>query len=255
MKGSDYIFNHVNLLEYHFHKVSLNRGSSYIPQPEWVSHKKSTLNPYNHSDNRCFLYAIVIALNYHNIDNNPQRISNLLPFIASYNWLNIDFPAGHKDYSTFEKDNMDIVLNILFVPHNMQEIRHCYISKHNKTRNTHANLLMITDGFGKWHYVAIKSISGLLHGITSTHNGDFYCLNCFQSYRTQNKLEKHEQLYGKHDFCNLKLPDEKHKYISSTSGKNSLKNPFIIYADLECLLFNMDSCENTNNNSFTECKS
>ena len=76
MKGSNYIFNPVNSLEYHFHKVSLKRGSSYIPQPDWLSHKKSTINPYNHSDNLCFLYAIVIALNYHNIDNNPQRISN-----------------------------------------------------------------------------------------------------------------------------------------------------------------------------------
>ena len=180
----------------------------------------------------------MIALNYHNIDNNPQRISNLLPFIPNYNWLNINFPTGHKDYSTFEKDNMDIALNILFVPHDMQEIRQCYISKHNKTRNTHANLLMITEGHGKWHYVAIKIISGLLRGITSTHNGDFYCLNYFQSYRTQNKLKKHEQLSGKHDFCNLKLPDEEHKYLSSTSGKNSLKNTFIIYGDLERLLFN-----------------
>ena len=76
IKGSNYIFNRVNSLEYHFHKVSLKRGSSYIPQPDWLSHKKSTINPYNHSDNLCFLYAIVIALNYHNIDNNPQRISN-----------------------------------------------------------------------------------------------------------------------------------------------------------------------------------
>ena len=83
IKCSDYIFNHVNSLEYHFHKVSLNRGSSYMPQPEWISHKKSTLNPYNRSDHRCFLYAIVIALNYHNIDNNPQRISNLIPFIPN----------------------------------------------------------------------------------------------------------------------------------------------------------------------------
>ena len=105
----------------------------------------------------------------------------------------------------------------------MQEIRQCYISKHNKTRNTHANLLMITEGHGKWHYVAIKSISGLLRGITSTHNGDFYCLSCFHSYRTHKKLKEHEQLCGKFDFCNLKLPDEKHKYISSTSGKNTLK--------------------------------
>ena len=60
----------------------------------------------------------------------------------------------------------------------MQGIRQCYISKHNKTRNTNANLLMITDGHGKWHYVAIESISGLLRGITSTHyiGHNFKCL-------------------------------------------------------------------------------
>ena len=108
----------------------------------------------------------------------------------------------------------------------MQEIRQFCISKHNNTRNIHANLLMITDSFGKWHYVAIKSISGLLRGITSTNNSDFYCLNCFHSYRTQKRLKEHEQLYAKHDFCNLKLPDEEHKYISSTSGKNTLKKSF-----------------------------
>ena len=48
-----------------------------------------------------------------------------------------------------------------------EEIRQAYISKHNKTHNTHANLLMITDGTGNWHYLVIKSISGLLRGITS----------------------------------------------------------------------------------------
>ena len=37
---------------------------------------------------------------------------------------------------------------------------------------------MITDGTSNWHYLAIKNISGLLRGITSNHNGDFYCLNC-----------------------------------------------------------------------------
>ena len=37
---------------------------------------------------------------------------------------------------------------------------------------------MITDG-EKWHYLAVKSLSALLRGITGNNNGDFYCLNCF----------------------------------------------------------------------------
>ena len=36
MKGSSYIFERIDLLEYHLHKISLNRGSSYIESPEWI---------------------------------------------------------------------------------------------------------------------------------------------------------------------------------------------------------------------------
>ena len=50
---------------------------------------------------------------------------------------------------------------------------------------------MITDG-KKWHYIAVRSLSTLLRGIASNHNGDFYCLNCFHSNRTEKKIKKHE---------------------------------------------------------------
>ena len=111
---------------------------------------------------------------------------------------------------------------------------------------------MITDGTGNWHYLAIKSIPALLRGVTSTHNGDFYCLNCFHSYRTSNKLQEHEKLCQTHDFCNLKLPSD--EYIESTPGKNTLKMPFIVYADLECLLIKKSSCDNTYDKSFGDKK-
>ena len=41
----------------------------------------------------------------------------------------------------------------------------------------------------RWHYFAVKKWSALLRGITSKHNGDFYCLNCFCSFRTENALK------------------------------------------------------------------
>ena len=146
MTGSSYFFEKVDLLEYHFHKVTLKRGSSYIPSPEWINNRKSTINPQNTEDKNCFQYSIVAMLNYQSIPNNPERISNLKPFIDNYNWNDLEFPAGHKDYSAFEKNNTDIALSILYVRHKTKEIRPSYISKYNKTRNTQANLLMITDG-------------------------------------------------------------------------------------------------------------
>ena len=184
MRGSSYVFNHVKLLEYHFHKISLGRGSSYIPTLEWISNKKCTINPKNTKDNGCYLYAIVITLNHHKIANHPERISNLIPFISNYNWGEINFPAGFKEYSDFEKNNDTIALNIFYLPHKETDIRPCYISKFNKTREHHANLLMITDGTDNCHNIAIKRIPALLRSVSSTHDGDHYCLNCFHSYRT-----------------------------------------------------------------------
>ena len=80
MKGSNFIFESVDLLEYHLHKISLNRGGSYIDSPNWIKNKKATINPKN-KDNECFKYAITAALNHEKIRNNPHRISNLLLII------------------------------------------------------------------------------------------------------------------------------------------------------------------------------
>ena len=117
MRGSSYVFNRIRLLEYHFHRISLGRSSSYIPTLDWIANKKCTINPKNIKDNRCYLYAIVTALNFHKIPNHPERISNLIPFIPNYNWSEINFPAGHKEYSDFEKNNATITLNIFYITH------------------------------------------------------------------------------------------------------------------------------------------
>ena len=113
---------------------------------------------------------------------------------------------------------------------------------------------MITDGTGNWHYLAIKSISGLLRGITSNHNGDYYCLNCFHSYTTEKKLRKHERICENHNFCHLKMPDEDNKILKYISGEKSLQALFIIYADLECLLTKINTCLNNPENSYAEKK-
>ena len=94
---------------------------------------------------------------------------------------------------------------------------------------------MITDSANNWHYLAVKSLSRLFRGIASNNNGDFYCLNCFHSYHTNNMLKKQERLCGKNDYCNVKMPDEDNKILKYNHGEK-LKTPFIIIADLECIL-------------------
>ena len=62
MRGSDFEFDGVNFLYYDFNEISLNRGGSYIDSPKWLKDKKSTINPKN-NDDKCFQYAVTLALN------------------------------------------------------------------------------------------------------------------------------------------------------------------------------------------------
>ena len=142
--GSNFVFEDVDSLAYHIHKINLKRGKSYIKSPEWILHKRATINPKN-KDNKCFQYAITAALNHQKIENHPERISNIKPFIDQYNWKGIDFPAGIKEWKKFEQNNKEIDLNILSVPLNTKTINLAYKSKYNHKRKNQVVLLMITD--------------------------------------------------------------------------------------------------------------
>ena len=155
MRGSDFEFDCINFLYYDFNKTSIHRGGSYIDSPKWLKDKKSTINPKN-NDDKCFQYAVALALNLDNIEKNPQSISKHKPFIDQYNWKDIDFPPTNKDWRKLELNN-DIALNILYIPHNTKKLQLAYRSKSNLTCDKQRILLMITDG-EKWHYLVKKLI-------------------------------------------------------------------------------------------------
>ena len=130
MKGSEFAFD-VDSLNYKLHKISLNKSGSYIDSPKWLKNKKATINPKKNYDNS-FQYAITVALNREQIKKNPQRTTKIKPFTDQCNWEEIDFPSYKKDWNEFEKNNKTIALNILYIPHNTEEIRHAYKSKQSK---------------------------------------------------------------------------------------------------------------------------
>ena len=96
-----------------------------------------------------------------------------------------------------------------------------------------------------------KKLFALFRGITSKHDGDLYCLNCFQSYTAENKLKKHKKVCENHDYCYVEMPEEYNKTLKYNEGEKSMKSPFIIYADLECLLEKMNTCHNNPEKSST----
>ena len=248
MRRLEFEFDGINSFYYSFNKTSIYRGGNYIDSPKCLKNKKSTINPKN-NDDKCFQYAVTLALNLDNVNKHPQRISKIKPFIDQYNWKDIDFPPTKKDWRKLELNN-DIALNILYIPHNTKKIQLAYRSKNNLTCDKQVILLMITDG-EKWHYLAVKNLPGLLKGITSTHEKDFYCLNCFLSYRTKNKLESYKKICENHDYCHVEMPTKDNNIIKYNHGDKSMKVPFIIYADLECLLEKVSTCINNRNESST----
>ena len=226
MEGSSFVYDHVNFLDIKFQQVDLIRGGTYIKSPKWIADKKATIDPQNtaENDNKCFMYNVSIALHYHGINSHRERISKLIPFIKNdnLNWDKINFPARRKDWERFERNNQNIALNIFSVPFQRKTMQLQYKSKHNRTRENQVNLLMIIDR-EKWYSITIKSISGLFIGITGNNNGDFYCLNCFHSYRTEDAFKKHDLVCNNHNYCEIALPNEKKKILSYSQGSYSLK--------------------------------
>ena len=123
----------------------------------------------------------------------------------------------------------------MFAPHNKKAINLGYKSKYNRKRENQVVLSVTTNG-KKWHYLALKSeptddgfnrpiriLSRLFRGVTSNHVGDFYCLNCLHSFRTDNALKKHERLCHNNDYCGAEMPAQFNKTFKYNYGEKSLK--------------------------------
>ena len=122
-----------------------------------------------------------------------------------------------------------------------------YVSKHNSNCEKQVILFMIlneekrklsrtlatwakSEGYEakskqqQWHYVAVKKLSALLRKITSKNNADFYCLNCFHSYRTKDKLESHKKVCENKDFYNIIVTSVEAKLLEFVEIENWIKH-------------------------------
>ena len=99
-----------------------------------------------------------------------------------------------------------------------------------------------------------KKFSALLKGVTSDHNGDFYCSNLFYSYSAENKLKRSENVCKNYDYCYVEMLKEDNKILKCNHGEKSMKVPFIIYVDIESFLENISTCHNNTKKSPTPKK-
>ena len=64
--------------------------------------KKATIIPKN-KDDKCFQYTPTVALNHEEIKWNPERVSNIKPFINKYNFNGKNYPSKIENWKGFLK--------------------------------------------------------------------------------------------------------------------------------------------------------
>ena len=114
MLGSEFFFDYVHLLYCKCHETNPNCGRSYISSPDWIKNKQVTINHISKKDNKCFQYAVTVALSYEEIKKDAQRIAKAKRFRNKYNWEGINFPSEKDDRKKIEKNNVTITLNVLY---------------------------------------------------------------------------------------------------------------------------------------------
>ena len=98
-----------------------------------------------------------------------------------------------------------------------------YRSEYNNKRKKQVILLMISNG-KKQHYLPVTDLFALLKRFSSNHKEDFYCLHCFKSYTSKNKLKEHEQICNTHNSYRIEMPKQVEKNIKLQSRRKIIKS-------------------------------
>ena len=197
------------------------------------SSKKRLMN-IKDNNQKCFLWCHIrhlIAVKIH-----PERITPKDKKLA--NDLNYDgpgFPVQEKDFSKNETKN-NICINVFRYENKLTFP--IYISDQ-EFENT-IDLLLLTDE-NKPHYVYIKDFDRFMFRKTKNKNKKYFCKSCLQCFSSKNVLTEHKEFY-----LSINGAQSVRLKKGAIAFKNYFKQipvPLKIYADFECSLESVESCE------------
>ena len=246
--GSGWIFYKIIKLELHTVSYRPLRGNTWIPLPKELADKKAIINMKN-QDNKCFMWNVLRALNPTN--NHSERIDKeLMEKEDTLNMKGIEYPVSLKDIDRFEKQNPEISITVLGFNENdkvypLRSSDHIYIRKHNI-------ILLLIERDGVKHYCLVKNSSRLLSKQVSAHKeGTHICFRCLNPFWSHKSLEKHWEYCRNHEAVKINMPEEG-TILKFKHHERSERVPFIIYADTEALIKEMQNCDPNPQNSYTK---
>ena len=231
-RGSGFTHDSVGLLYYHFQRIDIRRGESYIVSPDWIASKKATINPKNEKDNKCFQWAIIAGLNYNKINENALK--KLLKFRG----IDTHFSLYQRGWEEFEQENTSIAFNILFLLHNSEEVKLAYKSIYNKRKNQ-VILPMINDETNNCYNFIVKNLlelnsSGWLRAKkeaiinNNTDNGNNFqnALDDALNYQTIEKnpeiISKLKPYINKYNWEGINFPAEPKEWIKFEKNNKTI---------------------------------
>ncbi|KAL4152937.1 hypothetical protein QTP88_000770 [Uroleucon formosanum] len=250
MKNSQWRLHQILSLGININKYVPFKGSSYIILPKHIGNKKAIINVKN-KDDKCFLWAILSAL--HPAKKDAQRVTKYIPFENEFDneLKGIEFPVKITEIPKFVKRTKDISINIYCL--DKKVIVPLEISKIEKTN--HIDLLYLReDNENKGHYCWIKNLWKLC-GSQMTKDGHkrFLCKMCLSSFDEEYKLNDHKHYCVNNKAAKIVLPEAYNKTLEFQNYNHSLRVPFVIYADFECTLQPIYTCQPNDTESFTKC--
>ena len=245
--GSGWQFEKVIKLVLHTTRWDPINAGSYIELPEVLKNKHAIINMKN-QDEECFKWCVLRALNL--INKNAERIdSDLKSKQDTINMDGIRYPVNFRAIDRFEHLNPNISISVL--GYNKEErVYPLRISKCTKRKHD-IILLLIKDG-EKSHYCLVKNISALLSSqINSNDHKRYFCLNCFNSFKDEDKLKEHKKYCYENESVKINMPPPG-TFLRFKNFLHSEKAPFAVYADFESLIKPMDNCNPDPNKSYTK---
>ena len=89
---------------------------AFIPTPRWLASKRAVVNVQCFDDvHNSFQYSVLAVMNVFSSAHHKLRAVQYVPFMSMLNMNGIQIPVDISSVDKFEKQNVDISVNVLGV--------------------------------------------------------------------------------------------------------------------------------------------
>ena len=246
-RGSGWIMDEILEAYINVARYQPMRGGSYMPLPKKLQNKKAIINVQKR-DNECIRWAIRAALFPAPRGRQVSRPSSY-PTEDGLNFAGIDFPTPVSQIDKLERQNPNLAINVFGWEKGNVVV---YKISEKGGEIPRINLMMTAQGENT-HYSYVKRLTALLYDQNRHNESKHFCERCLHGYKTKVLLERHmPECKGLlKSPTRTEMPKEGENKMKFQNYNKQMKAPYVVYADFECLVKKIATCEPNNKHSFT----